>query len=652
MANEIDLSQFHEVFFEEAFEGLGIMEAGLLGLEPGRVNDEVINNVFRAAHSIKGGAGTFGFEQVTGFTHVLETLLDDLRSGDIAVSDELTQLLLEATDYLKHLLTESQASREVDEAVLLEHTEKLSNFTASDVAVGAEVLQPEETSTSWHISFLPHRNLFASGNDPYRILRELQEFGSMQVTLDTGALPDFDDLDPEECYLSWQIYLNDASATERELYEVFEWVADDAEVTIAADGATLAAPAPVAEEESSLDTVTAATPEVTSIRVNIDKVDDLVNLVGELVITQSMLSRFKNLDDTVDRHQLARDIEQLEENTRDLQEQAMRIRMLPIDTVFQRIPRLVHDLSKNLGKDVELVMNGRSTEVDKTVLEKITDPLTHLVRNSLDHGIESPDERLAAGKPAKGVVELRAYHEGGCIMIEVSDDGRGLSRDLIVSKAIAKGVIDAGAELSDTQIDHLIFAPGFSTATEVSDVSGRGVGMDVVKNNIEQLGGNIDVMSTDGRGTTFVIKLPLTLAIIEGQLVRVGRDVYVIPLLSIVKSTQMMEEEHRSIAGHTAMYRLEDDYIPIVPLKDVYNVSADYEKATDGILVIVDAMERYGVLVDEVLEQQQVVVKSLETNFRNVPTISGATILGDGRVAMILDMSGLLRHSKREEILI
>lgn len=685
MANTIDLSQFHEVFFEESMEGLDVMESGLLGMDLNSPNEETINNVFRAAHSIKGGAGTFGFQEVTDYTHVLETMLDNLRSGELKLTDELVQLLLESVDFLKHMLQECQADRTVPDDEIQVQVDRLNGFSAdapaaskdsaAEAAVSVEETESETASDSgssiWNIVFKPTEAFFKTGNDPYRILRELTELGSTQASLNSAALPIMSDLDPEVSHLSWELSLESEDADEEAIREIFDWVIDDAEITVSRSGETPvtlqldesaeeAAVVPNVLEEVEPEPQTAAvstrkegnyqqnTPEVTSIRVNIDRVDMLVNLVGELVITQSMISRFKEHEATHGLAELIRGIEQLEENTRELQEHTMRIRMLPIDNVFQRMPRLVRDLSKSLGKEVNLELRGNATEVDKTVLEKISDPLTHLVRNSLDHGIETPQERMQIGKFPEGLVEISAFHEGGSIVIQVRDDGRGLNRERIYSKAIEKGVIEPGTDLSDAEIERLIFSPGFSTAAEVSDVSGRGVGMDVVKNNIEQLNGHIEVSSDEGQGSTFTIKLPLTLAIIEGQLVRVGQDVFIIPLLSIVKSTQIQEDEHKVIGGESSMYKLDDDYIPVISLKDVYRIDADYTNALDGILVIVDSVERFGVLVDEVLGQQQVVVKSLEANFKEIPTISGATILGDGTVAMILDMAGLLRESRSE----
>ena len=693
MAGEIDLTQFHEVFFEESFEGIEVMESGLLALDLKEPNSETINNVFRAAHSIKGGAGTFGFQEIADFTHKMESLLDDVRGQTLAVTDNLVQMMLESVDFLKHLLVECQAERTLDVRQIEQFAIRLDNYDRSGgddavVPVSASVDAPAnideviadseldsadlvnnadaagETSTDetesnlvYEINLHCKPSLLKSGNDPYRLIRDLSALGRVETTLDASELPDFDDLDPELCYFNFTLKLSETDVDEARIADIFDWVEDDLELTItklAVTGEVLVdkvagsgALKPVDDSpENPLPVVTAANHEVTSIRVNIERVDLLVNLVGELVITQSMLSRFKDGEE-VDVAALSRGIEQLEENTRELQEQTMRIRMLPIDNVFQRMPRLVRDLSKTLDKEVNLELIGKATEVDKTVLEKISDPLTHLVRNCLDHGIETPAERKRVGKSATGCVEISAYHEGGSIIIQVKDDGRGLNRNAIVAKAVERQIIDADAELTEAQIDQLIFAPGFSTAEQVSDVSGRGVGMDVVKNNIEQLNGHIDVKSVEGEGSSFKIKLPLTLAIIEGQLVRVGSDVFVVPLLSIVKSSRVTADGYNLVGGETRMYRLDDEYLPVVPLSDVYRIRSDYEEASDAILVIVDAVERYGILVDEVLGQQQVVVKSLETNFKEVPTISGATILGDGTVAMILDMAGLIRESRK-----
>jgi two-component system chemotaxis sensor kinase CheA len=381
-----------------------------------------------------------------------------------------------------------------------------------------------------------------------------------------------------------------------------------------------------------------------SIRVSTTKVDHLIDLVGELVITQSMLSRFAGGCDPTELDRLREGLTQLTRNTRELQESVMQIRMLPISFAFNRFPRLVHDLSRKLAKKVELKLSGEGTELDKTVLEKISDPLVHLVRNALDHGLEKPETRLAAGKPETGVLELNAFHEGGNIVIEVRDDGGGLNRTRILARARERGLVAPDAELSEDQIHNLIFAPGFSTAEVVSDVSGRGVGMDVVRRNVQNLGGHVHIHSVEGTGSTIRIRLPLTLAILDGQLVRVGRETYVISLVAIVETIQVKRDRVNQVPGGAELFRLRDEYIPIIRLYEQFGVEPDADSVAEGLLVIVEAEgRRFGVLVDDLLAQQQVVIKSLETNYRQVAGVAGATILGDGTVALIVDVTGLVQ---------
>lgn len=653
MAN-IDLSQFHDVFFEESFEGLETMESGLLNLDTASPDSEIINTLFRAAHSIKGGAGTFGFRDIADFTHVVESILDDVRGESRRIDDALVQMLLESVDFVKRMLSSAKSGTNLDADEIATFVARLNTPAETLPASPAVEDDGEALPARWRISFSPRPELFVSGHDPYRLVRELGTLGEVDVSVDTSHLSSFDDHIAEHCCLDWEFVIT-GSVSRARLENVFEWIDDEAHIVI--EGENLPAEeitAPAIETEQAntarTDQIPPAphAPEATSIRVNIDRVDHLVNLVGELVITQSMLSRFKDGMTIDDLPELIRGIEQLEENTRELQEQTMRIRMLPIESVFQRLPRLVRDVSRALGKEVELTISGNQTEVDKTVLEKISDPLTHLVRNSLDHGIETLEVRRAAGKPDKGKIDIRAFHEGGSIVIEITDDGAGLDVDKIRRKAVEKGVIEAEAELTEAQVHNLIFAPGLSTAAEVSSVSGRGVGMDVVRNNIEQLNGHIDVHTAPGAGARFVIRLPLTLSIIEGQLVRVGSDVFIIPLLAILESTRIDPDLYGQVAGDAPVYRVQDSYIRIIRLNDVYRIRADYENVEDAILVVVNAQERFGILVDEVLGQQQVVVKSLETNFRLISTVSGATILGDGTIAMILDVAGLYREAGLE----
>jgi two-component system chemotaxis sensor kinase CheA len=511
-----------------------------------------------------------------------------------------------------------------------------------------------------------------SGNDPLRLLRELATLGRLEVACDTDALPALADLVPEDSYLSWDLHL-DAAVPRSAIDEIFDWVEDDCDLAVMPLPAAVAggisearvsaapepvarapeAPAPAPPPKAESAPPPAASKSAPSgggsIRVDTQKIDQLINMVGELVITQSMLGLLGADFDLGKLDRLREGLAQLERHTRELQEGVMRIRMLPIGFSFNRFPRLVHDLGASLGKRVELRISGESTEVDKTVIEKIGDPLVHLVRNSLDHGIESPAERLAAGKPEVGVIELKAAHRAGNVVIEIRDDGRGLDRDRILRKAVERGQVPPGAALGDAQVWELIFLPGFSTAELVSDVSGRGVGMDVVRRNINELGGCVEIESTRGRGSAITIRLPLTLAILDGQTVKVGDETYVVPLTSIVESIQVRRDMVNLVAGRGETFRLRGEYLPVIRLHETLGVPDPRVTAlTDGLLVVVEGDgRRCGLLVDDLIGQQQVVIKSLESNYRRVDGIAGATIMGDGSVALILDVPGLIRLASR-----
>jgi two-component system chemotaxis sensor kinase CheA len=671
----MDMEQFHQTFFEESREGLDIMESSLLNLDVGAADSEVINTIFRAAHSIKGGSGTFGFMDIANFTHLMETLLDEMRDGRRQVMQAEVNMLLRAVDGLRMLVAAAQGGGEIDaeqienlQGELREALEQKPAATPETPMRPADPLsQGEEMAAGWQIRFRPDLDMMRTGNDPLRILRELASLGEMRVRVDAERLPDWDLLDPEACYLAWDIQL--LGAIERgQVDEVFAWVADEAELAIE----PLAAVAnDLAENEEPATAVAgellverrrtdrradgerrgvAAASETTSIRVSIDKIDELINMVGELVITQSMLGQIGDVlvqGVTVAQIEKLRDgLGALERNTRELQESVMRIRMLPISFAFNRFPRLVHDLGGKLGKQIDLRMMGENTELDKTVMEKIGDPLVHLVRNALDHGLETPEVRLAAGKSATGTLLLNAYHQGGNIVIEISDDGAGINRKKVLSKAVERGLLSEteAAALPDEKICDLIFQPGFSTADVVSDVSGRGVGMDVVRRNIQDVGGSVELSSQEGQGSRITIRLPLTLAILDGQLVRVGDQIYIIPLVSIVESLQARAESINVVAGMAEVYRLRDDYLSVIRLHRIFNIQADTEDLTKGLLVVVEGdSQKAGIFVDELLGQQQVVIKSLESNYRRVDGVSGATILGDGSVALIMDIPGLIR---------
>jgi len=672
----IDVSQFHQVFFEESFEGLDMMEMGLLSLNEGEPDIETINSIFRAAHSIKGGAGTFGFSAVSEFTHGLETLLDEMRNGQRDITADSVNVILQAVDVIREMLNAVQQQAEPDnyriadvskqmDALLQKNPEATSN-AVEDVQTEAVVTAADSGSTAWLIKFKPHSHLLQTGNDPVRMFSELSELGEMTVTLNDSDLPAFSDMEPEDSYLSWTIELR-GDVQREAIDEIFEWVEGDCDLSIdkvaeeqadplieeqaesVATEPEQAAKAPQQAVKPAIKNPVAAKKNVvtetamSSIRVGTEKVDSLINLVGELVITQSMLSQLGENFEPSRLAQLIDGLEQLERNTRELQEGIMRIRMLPISFAFNRFPRLVHDLSAKMGKQVELKLTGEQTELDKTVMEKIGDPLVHLVRNSLDHGLEMPEQRLAAGKPETGSLQLNAYHQGGNIVIEITDDGAGLNEEKILQKAIERGLVSENEQLSADKIHELIFMPGFSTADVVSDVSGRGVGMDVVRKNINSLGGNVEVRSEQGVGSTFTIRLPLTLAIMDGQTIQVGDQKYIVPLISIIESVEIKPGTVKNVTGKGEVYSLRDEYVPLIRLADVFNLEASAETLEQGLLVVVESDDRkVGLFVDELLAQQQVVIKSLETNYRKVMGVAGATILGDGTVALILDIAGLL----------
>jgi len=699
---EIDLSQFHPVFFEESFEGLDTMEQELLALEEDS-DRENINTIFRAAHSIKGGSATFNFKEVADFTHVLETLLDEMREGQRAVSKPVVDLLLRAVDCLRNMLNQLQDGEPVGDAhvELVEYFNQLltsqQGSEPEDQDALAEIvnssLSGSVSPVGWNIRFEPEPHILQTGNEPLRMLRELKTFGQLESKANLQKVPDFDELQPESCFISWDLKL-DTEVEESAISEVFEWVSEDCQLAISPiakadseqqdlsrsdngnnaesgsrDGSQsvdkvevvkeqpATPPAkkselsgkhvvPVKQKTESAQEKVGKPTGVASIRVGIDKVDTLIDLVGELVITQSMLSELGENFEVSKLKQLISGLSELEQNTRELQESVMRIRMLPISFVFNRLPRMVRDLSAQLGKQIDLKIKGESTELDKTVMEQIGDPLTHLVRNALDHGIEPVEQRLAAGKPEVGLVTLNAFHQGGNIVIEIFDDGGGIDTEVIYQKAVDKGLIEDGVELPEEQILSLIMEPGFSTAEVVSDVSGRGVGMDVVKRNINNLGGNVEIQSKRGSGTCFTIRLPLTLAILDGQLIRVAQEVFVLPLVSIIESVPLSAAEVSRVAGNMPVFKLANEYIPIVDLSAEFEIKQSVANGADGLLAIVEGENRKLALrIDELLGQQQVVIKSLESHYKAIQGVSGATILGDGKVALILDIVGLAKRA-------
>jgi two-component system chemotaxis sensor kinase CheA len=687
----IDLTQFHDSFFEESLEALASMEETLLKLDVGAPDPDMIATIFRVAHSIKGGAATLGFGDIASFTHTLETLLDELRGQRMKVTNTLSDLLLRSVDVMREMIHGQQQRKPPDTqriadlqfdlelAVAQRGTPEASPApqapAATAAAIAAPGLEEADDRATYKIHFRPHLQLLARGNDPLRMFNELRQLGDLEMQVDVSALPEVAGFDPENCYLSWQLTLR-SDANRNAIVDIFDWAEGDCELRIE----TVAAAAPVAgsvaahEPEAAAPSalpagvvmlaaesgaplvaaadapraVRAAEPpknqESGSIRVSIEKIDDLMNSVGELVITQAMLSQFSQVQAGPEGERLRSGLAQLERNVRELQESIMRVRMVPISFVFSRFPRMVRDLSQRLNKQVELKMTGGDTELDKTVLEKIGDPLVHLVRNSVDHGIEMPDARVATGKSACGTVHLHAYHRGSCIMVEVRDDGAGLKRERILAKARERGLIGADETPSDEGINQLIFMAGFSTADQATDISGRGVGMDVVRRNVEELGGSIEIRSVEGKGSTFLISLPLTLAIVDGQTVAVGEESYIVPLTAIVESLRARDTSIQNIVGHGEVLAFRGEYLPVVRLEQLFRTPRRTEARTRGLIMVVEGDgRRIGLCVDELLGQQQVVVKTLEENYGRVDGVAGATILGDGSVALILDVAGLSR---------
>nr|WP_232095882.1 chemotaxis protein CheA [Serratia rubidaea] len=653
----MDISAFYQTFFDEADELLADMEQHLLELDPLAPDIEPLNAIFRAAHSIKGGAATFGFTILQETTHLLENLLDSARRQEMSLSTEIINLFLETKDIMQEQLDAYKTSQQPDadsfayicQALRQLALEAQQDAPALPAAAAAEAEAAVEASPppaaagngGLHISLTDLKP-----NEIPLLLEELGNLGevhnpqqsdsSLSVTLLTSVSAE--DISAVLCFVL-------------EPEQIAFAAAEAAETSEAVTTAEPTAPAPhVAAPAEAPKPRSKATTESSSIRVAVEKVDQLINLVGELVITQSMLAQRSGTLDPVAHGDLLNSMSQLERNARDLQESVMSIRMMPMEYVFSRFPRLVRDLAGKLNKRVELTLQGSSTELDKSLIERIIDPLTHLVRNSLDHGIEDPQARLAAGKPEVGNLILSAEHQGGNICIEVTDDGAGLNREKILAKAAAQGLAVSDS-MSDEEVGMLIFAPGFSTAEQVTDVSGRGVGMDVVKRNIQEMGGHVEIHSQASKGTSIRILLPLTLAILDGMSVKVNEEVFILPLNAVMESLQPQAEDLHPLAGGERVLQVRGEYLPLVELYRIFDVAGAKTEATQGIVVILQsAGRRYALLVDQLIGQHQVVVKNLESNYRKVPGISAATILGDGSVALIVDVSAL-QTLNREKLL-
>jgi len=673
----MDITQFYQTFFEEADELLAEMEQLLLGLDLQAPDSEDLNAVFRAAHSIKGGAATFGFVALTDTTHLLENLLDRARHGELMLSTKMMDVFLETKDVLQKQLSAYRESTEPEPQMVTQICTVLRQMALEADAVAVPVGKPIVPATATvpapvstppaapeaqaagnppDLPTLKVRFVKVSDNDRRLLAEEMANLGTVLAqTTDADSLTlwlqttcDADDLVAVSCFIveTEQIDIStETTGTPVVAHEpespgvpenkaILPDVAEAAPALLPTSVSTAALAAPAAAGHGK---------ESNSIRVDVEKVDQIINLVGELVITQSMLTQTASALDPVLHERLLSGLGHLERNARDLQESVMSIRMMPMDYVFSRFPRLIRDLSAKLGKQVQLVTVGKETELDKSLIERIIDPITHLVRNSLDHGIETPAQRALAGKDPSGQLTLSAQHQGGSIVIEVKDDGGGLARGKILAKARQQG-ITISENASDEDVWLLIMAPGFSTAEAVTDVSGRGVGMDVVKRNIQEMGGHVEIASVQGKGTTIRIVLPLTLAILNGMSVRVGSETYILPLNYVIESLQPRSEDLHAITADEHVLHVRGEYLALVEMHRLFAVANAVHNPTQAIVVIVQAEgTRFALLVDQLVGQHQVVVKNLETNYRKVPGISAATILGDGNVALIIDVAAIRR---------
>ena len=711
----LELDPFREAFFDEAAEMLQTLERGMLAIEQGTAFGEVLDEMFRAAHTLKGNSSMFGFRDVVSVTHRMETLFDTARSQPGILQGNVIPLLLETNDLLATLLEDARNDKKTPAERIERHVNKFETILAT-IGVGGEgaapaVVAPTVARHGWQIFFAPHATMLRRGNDPVLMFRGLERLGQYSVQCDSESLPSLGELDPETSYLGWVITI-EGDIPRSLVAEVFEWVEGECDLEILAldesvggaaepaaappppprpepvadapapaptppvapaaapePPAAAAAPAPSAPAKPAAPPAAAkpaaapaAAPaddghphpprhegESAAVRIAVDKIDKLINLVGELVVTQATLTASaRELPEQVGAS-FREGLELLQRHTRELQDRVLSIRMLPVSYAWQRIPRLVRDISQDLGKDVELRMVGQTTELDKNVLERMGDPLVHLVRNALDHGMETPEQRVAAGKNPKGTIELRASHQQGRVVIEIADDGPGINTAAVLATARKRGVVGPNEELPRERILDLIFEPGMSTAKAITEYSGRGVGLDVVRRNIYGLGGSLNVESTPGAGTRFVMRLPLTLAILDGQLVRVGKDVFIMPLLSIVECLRVEGQHHHTMGGRQGLYWFRDGYISAVRLDRLLGLTGPEGPYQGDILVVVEwGEQKRGLLVDELLEQQQVVVKSLERNFKQVEGVLGGAVLSDGGIGLIVDVAGVVRRGLQD----
>jgi two-component system chemotaxis sensor kinase CheA len=702
------MAAIKETFFQECEEQLAELEAGLLAIVDGNSDPETVNAVFRAVHSIKGGAGAFKLDALVRFAHVFETALDLVRSGRLAPAPEVLKVMLRASDILADLVRAARDGGQVDaerEASIREELAALAGAAGAEQSPGVTAdgtfegldFQPltlsislddagpaVPTGNTFIIKFKPDRELYAKANDAALLLRELGRLGTMHVTCDVSEVPQLAELDPEGAYLSWTIELETLSE-ETAVREIFEFVDGDCtlEVRLAQPSipelpaeimeADPVVAAPALEQEAPLAGLQETAPDAlkspaakadvakaeggavagssqATIRVDLERVDRLINLVGELVINQAMLSQRVIEAGAVRASNVAMGLDELEQLTRELQESVMAIRAQPVKPLFQRMSRIAREVADATGKSIRLKTDGESTEVDRTVIERLADPLTHMIRNAVDHGVEMPDARSAAGKPAEGVVHLSAAHRSGRIVIEVADDGAGIDRTRVRDIAVNKGLIAADAQLSNSEIDNLLFLPGFSTAKTVSNISGRGVGMDVVKRSILALGGRISIASRPGQGSTFSMSLPLTLAVLDGMVVKVADQTLIVPLTAIVETLKPDTKDVHQLGTGSSVIGMRGSFIPLIDVgRELgYRREPIDPLASVALMVETEGGARCALMVDAILDQRQVVIKSLEANYGHVPGIAAATILGDGRIALILDVDGVVAGCGQE----
>jgi two-component system chemotaxis sensor kinase CheA len=679
-----DLAEFKQTYFQECEDLLADLEGQLTALQDGETDDEILHAAFRAIHSIKGGAGAFGFTRLVGFAHVFETVLDQMREHRLETSNANVALLIRSGDVLTDLVTAAQNDEEPPEDLgreILENLHSLAGTTADaddddddffdDIdfgdanqagasSSGAE--EKSEPSKVFNITFSATPQLFNRANDPLILIRELKSLGTLETIVDDSGLPTLADIEADGSYLTWSFKLTTSSSKE-DIQSVFEFVLDDCDLGIEEeieeeqheeqqekavvaernDKPDIVEKDPVVPARQASKGTTESKKAPASIRVDLERIDRLVNMVGELVITQAMLREQVKQLSAKEQADLLHDVESLDLQMRELQDGVMSIRAQPVKSVFSRMTRLVRELSASLNKEAKLDINGENTEIDKTVIEELADPLTHMIRNSMDHGLETPDEREKSGKPREGTIRLAAEHRNGKIVISVGDDGRGINREKVFKKAVEKGLISSDATPIDDEIDNLILLPGFSTADQVSDVSGRGVGMDVVVRKIQNMGGRIGITSVPGRSSQFNLTLPLTLAVLDGMIIRVGDEFYIIPITSIVESLRPDSASVHELPSGGDVLSIRGGFINLVHLAKLFGIQPKSERSDDRLIVVVEtgASGPIGLVVDELVGQQQVVIKSLESNYRRVEGVAGATILGNGMVALILDVDGI-----------